>query len=92
MLGMWKGTMRSLKGRGLGFWIILIMVCVSLISIVLWLLGIRVGFFPFLFLFFPFMIPFGNRRSEDIPEGRCPECGSHVDPGDDFCRACGRRL
>lgn len=65
-------------------------------TIIISVVGLFLGF-PFftLFLFFP-LAGFGflNGPSRDgIGDAmHCPECGSPLDPGDSFCRVCGRRL
>lgn len=76
----------------------IILLAVSAASIIVTVAGLFLGF-PFLacFLFLPGIIGFGGfgRGGSDDQKGdagRCPECGSHVDPSDSFCRACGRRL
>ena len=75
----------------------LILIGVSVASIVVTILGLCFGF-PFFacFLFLPGLIGiggFGNDRNEKGDTGRyCPGCGSPVDPGDSFCRVCGRYL
>lgn len=78
-----------------------ILLAVSLISIAVAILGLIFGF-PFLgfFLFIPFIgfgSGFGRSKGAQTCQnhdaaGRCPECGSPVEPSDSFCRVCGRRL
>ena len=73
-----------------------ILIGVSAASVVAAVLGLYLGF-PFLafFLFFPGLFGFGFGRDGDPQDdggSRCPECGSQLDPGDSFCRVCGRRL
>lgn len=71
--------------------VIVVLVAVSLISVLAYAMGWwALGFMPFLFLFFPLYIPLGRRETHEGPY--CPECGNPVDPGDGFCRVCGRRL
>lgn len=76
-------------------WRIILLVA-SVATIIISVVGLFLGF-PFftLFLFFP-LAGFGflNGPSRDGMDDamRCPECGSPLDPGDSFCRVCGRRL
>ncbi len=73
----------------------LVLMAISIVSIVLMFMGYDVGFLPFLFLFFPIVIPFRGRRNESVgysDEDWCPECGREVMPDDTFCPGCGRML
>ena len=75
-----------------------ILIGISVASVAVTILGLYFGF-PFFafFLCFPGIFGWGLGRSDrdDRQEGSaiyCPECGSPLDPGDSFCRVCGRRL
>lgn len=75
----------------------MLLIGVSVGSVVLTVVGLLFGF-PFFacFLFLPGVIGLGGFRDDDGRDGgegrRCPGCGSPVDPGDSFCRVCGRYL
>ena len=75
-----------------------ILIGISVASVAVTILGLyfEFPFFAF-FLFFPGIFGWGLGRGDR--DGRqegsaiyCPECGSPLDPGDSFCRVCGRRL
>ena len=63
-------------------------------SVMVTLIGLLYGVPLFaLFLFIPFGLGMTRRPEKDEPRGSfCPECGSPMDPGDSFCRVCGRKL
>ena len=74
----------------------MILLAISVVSVIVTIVGLAYGF-PFLALFlcFPGLATFGVFRTVDDEPGsgsRCPECGSVIEPGDSFCRVCGRRL
>ncbi len=72
--------------------LILAFAVLAAVSIGLYFLSGRAfAFIPLLFVF-----PLGFRRNTTAyaydESDYCPECGNDVEPGDEFCRVCGRYL
>lgn len=82
---------------------ILMFVSFAMFGIALILMGLRYAgypvptYLPLLFLFIPLVIPSraigrGEAKVTDNGCTYCPECGYQLDPGDSFCKVCGRML